>query len=309
MRHTNTFAGSKLDRASEKRADTDWLQERLSDPGTRVLPLWRLKPLVAAGDPTRVAWQPPAAVREWLAAGAVPVFLGISDDVAYFALDVSPLGDSEANRAFTADSRFEDLRRIAGALPGEDAAILAQAKAVVDWHATHGFCAACGAATEVRDAGYMRRCLNESCRAQHFPRTDPVVIMLAYRGDQCLVGRQPHFPEGMYSALAGFIEPGETIEEAVRREVREEAGIEVSRVVYHSTQPWPFPRSLMIGCFAEALTEEITIDGNELADARWVRRDELRRVLGGAGGGSLKVPPPIAIAHQLMRAWAEREDR
>jgi NAD+ diphosphatase len=178
---------------------------------------------------------------------------------------------------------------------------------MIDWHATHGFCAACGAGTEMREAGYMRRCIDDSCGAQHFPRTDPVVIMLAHRGDRCLVGRQPHFPDGMYSALAGFIEPGETIEEAVRREVQEEAGVEVTRVVYHSTQPWPFPRSLMIGCFAEALTEEISIDGNELADARWVSRQELRQVLSGSGGGPVKVPPPFAIAHQLMKTWAEKE--
>ncbi|MBE0618539.1 MAG: NAD(+) diphosphatase, partial [Proteobacteria bacterium] len=159
-----------------------------------------------------------------------------------------------------------------------------------------------------RDAGCMRQCASEPCRAQHFPRTDPVVIMMVIRGDRCLVGRQPAFPPGVFSALAGFVEPGETVEEAVRREVLEEAGIEVGEVRYHSTQPWPFPSSLMIGCFARALTEAIRICPTELEEARWVARDDLRAVLQGARDRGLRAPGHFAIAHQLMKAWVEGQE-
>jgi len=190
-------------------------------------------------------------------------------------------------------------------LPDRDTAILGQAKALIDWHQRHGFCPRCGGRTTLADAGYKRVC--GGCNAEHFPRTDPVVIMLATHADACLVGRGKQFPPGMFSALAGFIEPGETIEEAVRRELFEEAGVRVGAVTYYATQPWPFPSSLMIGCFAEAVGPEITVDGNELAEAFWLERSKARALIGGERIDGLWVPPSIAIAHHLIKTWAGKD--
>jgi NAD+ diphosphatase len=189
-------------------------------------------------------------------------------------------------------------------LDPRDAAIMGQAKAMIDWHQRHGFCARCGSPTTMAEAGYKRVCPN--CNAEHFPRTDPVVIMLATHGDACLVGRGKQFPRGMFSALAGFIEPGETIEEAVRRELMEEAGLKVGRVTYHTTQPWPFPSSLMIGCYAEAENRDTRVDETEIAEVRWLERDLARRLVKGEGVDGVWVPPAIAIAHHLIKDWAEQ---
>jgi NAD+ diphosphatase len=177
------------------------------------------------------------------------------------------------------------------------------AKAMLDWHARHRFCANCGQPSTMRAAGWRREC--DACSAQHFPRVDPVVIMVAVSGERCLLGRQARFAPGMYSALAGFLEPGETIEDAVRREILEEAGIPCSRVVYLASQPWPFPSSLMIGCFAKATTEEISIDRTELEDARWFSRAELAAMFAGSHPHELKAPQPFAIAHHLLKAFVE----
>jgi NAD+ diphosphatase len=179
---------------------------------------------------------------------------------------------------------------------------LAQGAALLAWHASHRFCSRCGHESEMRAGGYRRLCPH--CGAEHFPRTDPVAIMLAVRGERCVLGRSPRFAPGMYSCLAGFIEPGETIENAVRRETLEEAGIRLGRVVYHASQPWPFPYSLMIGCYGEALDEEIRMDGAELEDCRWFAKDEVRAMIAGASGLGITVPPPGAIAGHLIRAWA-----
>jgi NAD+ diphosphatase len=198
-----------------------------------------------------------------------------------------------------------DLRSIAvqGLLPAGELGILAEAKALLFWHSRHRFCSNCGAPTTVTSAGFRRDC--GSCGAQHFPRTDPVAIMLIHHGDRCLLGRQARFIANSYSCLAGFIEPGETIEDAVRRETFEEAGIRVGGVRYMASQPWPFPASIMIGCTGEALTEDITLDRDELEDGRWFSRDEVRLMLAREHPGGLITPPPMAIAHFLMRSWVE----
>ena len=184
----------------------------------------------------------------------------------------------------------------------KDAAIIGQAKAMIDWHQRHGFCPRCGAPTKMMDAGYRRLC--GKCNAEHFPRVDPVVIMLATSGEACLVGRGKQFPPGMFSALAGFVEPGETIEEAVRRELMEEASVKVGEVTYYATQPWPFPSSLMIGCFAKAESRDVKVDENELAEVRWIERSVARELIEGKPVDGLRVPPPIAIAHHLIKTWA-----
>jgi NAD+ diphosphatase len=202
------------------------------------------------------------------------------------------------------DLKLIDLRSIAlgGLVPQDRAAMLAAAKALMHWHAHHRFCSNCGAPTGVAVAGWRRDC--PVCKAIHFPRTDPVVIMLAVEGDACLLGRQPRFPKGMYSALAGFVEPGETVEAAVRREISEEAGVACGAVQYFTSQPWPFPASLMIGCFAEAKSREVKIDRVELEDARWFARDEAIAMLEKRHADLVAAPMPMAIAHHLLKRWA-----
>jgi NAD+ diphosphatase len=204
------------------------------------------------------------------------------------------------------DLKLVDLRSIAmgGLVPQDQAAMLAAAKALMYWHARHRFCSNCGTPTEVAVAGWRRDC--PVCKAIHFPRTDPVVIMLAVDGEACLLGRQPRFPKGMYSALAGFVEPGETIEAAVRREIREEAAVICRAVQYFASQPWPFPASLMIGCFAEAESRSLEVDRVELEDARWFSRDEAIALIERRHPDGLMAPTPMAIAHHLLKRWADK---
>lgn len=267
--------------------------------------MWKLRPFAIGKEdgPLEPGFFAPGFCETLAAPDAPYVFLGLDRERAVFALDISAALDPENTGPLAGLGRFHELRASAARYPDSDLAMLGQAKALIDWHQRHGFCPRCGSSTRLVDAGYRRLCPN--CGAEHFPRTDPVVIMLATRGDCCLVGRGRQFPGVMYSALAGFIEPGETIEEAVRREVFEEAGIRTSNVRYFTTQPWPFPSSLMIGCFAEALDGDICIDEAELADARWLDRSTARALLAGEEVEGIRIPPPIAIAHHLIRAWAE----
>lgn len=302
-RNPNTFANSPLDRASHRRADTDWLAQRMSDERSVFMPLWRLMPFVSlsSGGGRAAGWLRAPLAEQLIKPETPLIFLGLTNNNAHFAFEMPPAADPTASGPLQGMGSFEDLRTVAEAIDPGDAAILAQAKSVLDWHARHGFCANCGAKTVMADAGYKRFC--ESCQTEHFPRTDPVVIMLPVHGDKCLLGRQPKWPKAFFSALAGFVEPGETIEEAVTRELFEEAGIKAGIVQYHTTQPWPYPSSLMIGCFAEALNTEIHLDHNELEDARWFTKEELRAAL--AGEGPVRMPPPLAIAHQLVKTWVE----
>jgi NAD+ diphosphatase len=328
MNQPHVFAGNPLDRASQLRKDEAWLAARREDATSSYLPFYDLRGLIAPGPQPKLAWLPASAVKLHRMQGATELFLGLQNGIAHFAIDVSPADLSPSARAlmgqpttrpgqlsgpatkgdtpFRDDGKFEDVRGVAPRLAGGEAAILAQGRALLDWHARHQFCSVCGTRSRLADAGYMRQCTNETCKAQHFPRTDPVVIMLAHRGERCLLGRQSRFLPGVYSALAGFMEPGETIEEAVRREVREEAGVRVGKVRYHSTQPWPYPGSLMIGCLAEAETEEIKPDEDELEEARWFSRDEARAMLANwRGPEGNRLPAPMAIAHHITKAWVE----
>ena len=300
----NVFSGNPLDRAQQQRLDEAWLAESLADARSRFLPLHRLDVLVKR-DGSGLAW----ARRGLLARageGATPVLLGLRDGIAHYALDVSSLADPARELGLTEVAEFMDLRAVAAQLSGEDSGIVAQARALVDWHATHPFCARCGASTALAQGGALRRCAK--CAAEHFPRVNPVVIMLVVRGERCLLGRQAAWPRGMFSTLAGFVETGETIEEAVRREVREESGIEVGEVAYHSSQPWPFPSSLMIGCIAEALSEDVTIDPHEIDDARWFPREMvLRACRGETDASELFLPPVMAIGRRLCDVWVGLE--
>ena len=316
------LAGNPLHRAGNERRDPNWLSAALAGEGARFLPVQRLKVAVTTADgrersvlagriapapraghgagegSSRLAW---ARGGEWLEGAGEPVLLGLDGDDARFAVDVSDVPEPAAV-SFGPGSgvEFQGLRTAAPSLPARDAAIAAQARSLVAWHERHPFCAACGAATRTRNGGSSRACAG--CGAEHFPRTDPVVIVVVSRRGRALLGRSGRFPGNLYSALAGFMEPGESVEEAVRREVAEESGIEVGAVRYVFSQPWPFPASLMLGCIAEGLSDEIAVDPEELEDARWFSRTELVDALAGRSE-VLTVPQPLAIAHHLIRAW------
>lgn len=292
MTTTIAFAGSPIDRADAVRADPDRLAE-LTNWRARLLRLDRLAPVIA-----------PDGGLEWGSlADADPaaelVFLGLAPDgrACFAAVDPALVG---VGSTAPPDPR---LWQVMGLLSPPDLAIYGTAKALVDWHARHRFCARCGQATQLRKGGWQRSCTNEACRAEHFPRTDPVTIMTVEHDGRLLLGRQPRFPPKRYSALAGFVEPGETIEEAVAREIGEEAGVSVRNVRYVASQPWPFPSSLMIACHAEATTSEITIDRTELDDARWFTRAEVIAAMAGAEDAAFIAPPPFAIAHHLVAWW------
>ncbi|MEM1434709.1 MAG: NAD(+) diphosphatase [Pseudomonadota bacterium] len=305
MTMTHVFAGNPLDRGDAERRDPDWLAAAARHENTQFLPLWQLNALVSAGEDLRLKWLPSQAI-DALDIDVPPIFLGIDGDRAHFAIDISELHDPVHELALDDLHRFEDARAAAMQLPLPETGILAQARSQVDWHRRHRFCSNCGAMTEAHKGGHVRKCGN--CGAEHFPRTDPVAIMLIVDGDRCLLG-QPKGPlvrMGMYSALAGFIDQGEAIEEAVRREVMEEAGVSVGDVHYHSSQPWPYPSSLMIGCHGVARSTEIRIDESEMHDVRWVTRDKILDALAGKPT-EVKVPGELAIAHHLIRSWAEGE--
>jgi NAD+ diphosphatase len=233
------------------------------------------------------------------------IFLGLAGGIGRFGIGLNPMAVEALKQRN--DLIITDLRSVAvkGLVAPEHLPPLAEAKAILHWHARHRFCSVCGAATNPVDGGWKRICL--SCQAEHFPRTDPVVIMLAVSGNRCLLGRSGRFAASMWSCLAGFVEPGEAIEDAVRRETVEEAGIRCGRVSFFRSQPWPFPMSLMIGCHAEALNDDIVVDRTELEDARWFSRGEVALMLMRRHPEGLGTPPPVAIAHHIIRAWVEGE--
>jgi len=272
--------------------------------------MWRLEPFLLGPEksepPIELGLLRPGVLDALGCAGAPSIFLGLDGDTAVFALDLSGAGDPAKDELLASLGYFSDARRAAQMVSAKHAAVIAQAKALLDWHQRHGYCPRCGAPTTIMDAGYRRLC--GKCNAEHFPRVDPVVIMLATYDDTCLVGRGRQFPPGMFSALAGFMEPGETIEEAVLRELMEEASLKVSEVTYYATQPWPFPSSLMIGCFAKAQSREVKVDQNELAEVRWLERRVARELIAGQQIDGLRVPEPIAIAHHLIKTWALRKE-
>lgn len=311
---TVTFGGSGLDRSANLRRDVPGLAEALAR-GT-VLPVWRGKPLLDGEHP---AWVP--AGHPVLAKAGPPVFLGIDDGLPRFAADLSdwsPEAGSDApdagffdqtvqrHPAMTGGQGFVELRGVMTLLTPREAELVATAKALVQWHRSHGFCSACGAKSEMTQGGWQRAC--PACAAQHFPRTDPVVIMLVTKGNSVLLGRSPGWPEGMFSLLAGFLEPGETVEAAVRREVLEETGVTCGAVTYLASQPWPFPASLMIGARTEATSDVIVVDPDELEQAIWVTREELVAAFAGRHP-TIRPSRKGAIANFILRNWlADRLD-
>ena len=285
------FTGSPLDRADRLRDDTEGYAAVLSDWRARVLTLDGLDPVIGAEG--GLAWQSLADVD----AEAELVLLGLRDDKPHFVQLVEAQGDVFRSPA---------IWRALSMLPAEDAAIYGTARSLIDWHNAHPFCGKCGEATKLFRAGWGRKC--GACNKEHFPRTDPVVIMLAEYQGKALIGRQPRFPPGNYSALAGFLEPGESIEEAVRREIHEEAGVTCGAVRYIVSQPWPFGGSqLMMACITDAEDDAITLDTKELEDAMWVTREEALAALAGDEDRKFNAPPHFAIAHSLLHYWAHNE--
>jgi NAD+ diphosphatase len=295
------FAGNVIDRQSEKRSDNSAVRA-LGDPSARLMLMQGGRILLKLPNGT---FDPYFRVEEATAYGVEldqAVLLGHTEEGPVLAVPVGIEPEALPETVKAIDYRSVNVQ---GLLDAPSLGAMAQGAALLAWHASHGFCSRCGHRSEMRAGGYRRHCPN--CNTQHFPRTDPVAIMLAVTRERCLLGRSPHFQPGMYSALAGFIEPGETIEAAVRREVLEESGIRLGRVVYHASQPWPFPYSLMIGCFGEALHEDISFDGDELEDCRWFSRTQVRAILAGDKSSGIFVPPKAAIAHHLIRTWAQSD--
>jgi NAD+ diphosphatase len=296
----NFYSGVGLDRADHLRRDADWLGERLADPESRFVPVWRARNLIRRGAEARAAWLDGAAAAPLLPLAAETIFLGRAGESAYFTLDVSDLAAPEAEPALAQHGEFQDLRAVGPLLERGEGAILAYARGLVHWHQRHGFCGVCGRPATSTQGGHVRRCTNEACGAEHFPRTDPAVIMLVHDGERCVLGRQKFWPDGMHSTLAGFVEPGESLEEAVAREVKEEVGLELDAVAYHSSQPWPFPASLMLGFHAICRHLPLEINEYELAAAAWYSRAELKA---SPEDESFRLPRRDSIARRLIEDW------
>jgi NAD+ diphosphatase len=297
----NAYSGSPIDRAAALREDSAWIAAALVAPDTLWAPVWRARNLmrgIEQGTPQALFLTGDVASAVRLN-GSPWAFLGLQAGTPLFAVDLSEAEDPVPLLP-PGVGQFTDLRAVRGKLPPTDASMLAHARALMHWRTHHRFCGICGFRCEPHSAGHVMRCTNPACATQHFPRTDPAVIMLVTRGDRCLLGHSQRFPlSNMYSTLAGFVEPGESFEEAVAREVFEESGVRVGAVFYHSSQPWPFPASIMIGFHAEALTEEIVLETAELADARWFTRDQVRH----CADHGFVVPPLDSIARRLIEDW------
>lgn len=290
----NIFGRPGADRRTIERSDDAWIDAQRNSLDARFTIITAKHSLVD-DTPALVQLAHEALPPGWLAWQSV--FLGVLDDAPLFAL----AAPGEHTAHFERHGRFEELRAVALRLSPTDAALVAHARAVMHWHATHRYCGGCGQELECARGGHARRCTNGGCEMNEiFPRIDPAVIMLVTHDDRCLLGRQRGWPPGRYSCLAGFAEAGETLEEAVRREAFEEAGVAVDDVRYHSSQPWPFPQSLMIGFTARAVSPAITRHDHELEDARWLSRADIRREL---AAGTLKLSAPLSIAYRLLRDW------
>ena len=304
----NVYAGVPLDRAAHRRKDPEWLSAALAAPQTRIVPVWQARTLVAGPAEAPRAVLLPAG-PQWGRGGAGDlVLLGVMGKAAVFAADLSSVPAPEEHPAvapvLAEGARFVDLRTVGPLMEAGEAALGAYARGLAWWNARHRFCGVCGAPTAGREAGHVRVCTAEGCAVTHFPRTDPAVIMLVHDGrDRVVLHRQRHFAPGMYSVLAGFVEPGESLEEAVAREVYEEVGLRVADVRYHSSQPWPFPSQMMIGFTARALDAEIRVQEDEIEEARWVDRARLRALV--PDDPDLRLPRRDSIAHRLMTEWIE----
>lgn len=290
MNRHNVFAGAFVDRSGHRREDPDWLAATIVSTDARFLPVWYDRCLIA-GDPPRIALLQRPDIDLYLEPTEL-IFLGMFHDKPAFALAIG----TDAEAPFSESGEFHDLRYLGNVLPADQANLAAHAIALITWHRLQRYCGICGSLTRPESGGNTRICANGECASRIFPRVDPAIIVLVSQGEECLLGRQASWPDGRYSTIAGFVEPGESLEDAVRREVREETNIEVGGVHYHSSQPWPFPASLMLGFTAIANSREIHLNDGELEDAEWFTRKELR-------SGFPKLPYRLSIARRLVDDW------
>jgi NAD+ diphosphatase len=292
MQQRNIFAGPYLDRAAHLRQDPAWFAAALADERSRAIPIWNSRNLITAGAAPRAAYLPLSQVPAQRRNGADLILLGRFGDTSYFAYEI----ESVDPPPLPAGTRYEDLRLVASILPAEEAGLLGYSRAILSWRRRHRFCGTCGAQTVAAKNGHVLVCTDPSCRNEQFPRIDPAIIVLVSDGERALLGRQASWPIGRYSTIAGFVEPGESLEDAVAREVLEETGIDVDRIEYHSSQPWPFPASLMLGFTAHAVSTEVHLRDEELEDARWFTRADL-------ASGTPLVPPNVSISFRLIEDW------
>ena len=306
LNFSHVYSNNPVDRGETVRRDDEWLADKAKDSTSKFLPLRDLNVLVTDAGQEGLGWLGANDLGRF-GIDSVPLFLGLLDGTSHFAVDVSTQEKAIRELSEGNGFRFVDARTVTEILSPAESGIVAQARANMSWHNTHGFCGTCGGETIIKRGGQVRQCTK--CEKEHYPRTDPVIIVVVSDGDRCLLGQSRRGRlnrTNTYSALAGFVDQGESIEEAVAREVMEEAGIEVGQVRYHSSQPWPFPSSLMIGCHADAVSTDINFDEEEMNDVRWFSRDEVSSALQGEND-QLNVPQPIAIAHHLITAWVNKE--
>lgn len=297
MGHTTPripLAGDPLDRLAHKRKDKDWL--KAAEESASFLLVQGSSNLVHKGDPPEPVILSAQEARRAAGESAEPILLGEMDSTVYFAMS-APREEFPPPE----DTEYQDLRVLGGLLTANQASMLAFARAITTWHRKHRFCPNCGEATHAVEAGHARLCTGESCGKQHFPKVEPAIIVLITRGDLCLLGRQSSWRPRGYSTIAGFVEPGESLEDAVIREAHEETGVDVTDVRYFASQPWPFPSALMLGFFAETRTKEVTLHDEELEEALWVSREDIR-------SGKILISPPVSIAYALIRDWFNREE-
>ncbi len=294
MENYNVFAGAFVDRNGERRKDPDWLSSALINEDSRFVPIWGERCLVG-GEPQHAVMLERRQIENFVDDPNDLIFLGLFHDRPAFAFAISP----DIDPPYEELGEFRHLRFLGTVLPPDEANLAAHARALVIWHASQMFCGICGSSARSAAAGNSRICANKDCGREIFPRVDPAIIVLVANGESCLLGRQADWPEGRYSTIAGFVEPGESLEDAVRREVYEETSVHVGKVAYHSSQPWPFPSSLMLGFVAEATSKEIVLHDGELEDARWFTREELRSEFP-------KLPFHISIARRLVDHWVEK---
>jgi NAD+ diphosphatase len=289
-RPPNLFSGKYLERAAHRRQDAEWLQAALLDPTSLVVPIVGGRHLISrlAGAPSAWFWE----IKDLKGDSANLILLGEFRDRACFALEIAP----DKPLSLEPHQEYADLMMIAGTLPADEAGVLAYARAMVLWRERHRYCGRCGSPTDARSAGHVLLCTNNACGHQQFPRIDPAIITLITDGERALLGRQAKWPPGRFSTIAGFVEPGESLEDAVVREVMEETGVVIDAVEYHSSQPWPFPSSLMVGFIAHAATTEIDLKDQELEEARWFTRADIAT-------GKVALPPPTSVSFRLVEDW------
>lgn len=301
----NFFAASPLDRHATKRKDEAWVAEQMQAPTTRYVPVWQSQNLLTQEtlQPVMLTFDEAKEYRPI----TTPILLGSLDDTMYFGLSIDPkLDKASLPGSLTERGEFHDLRARWEQLDEKQDGVLVFAKAMAYWHERNQFCGDCGHPSESKEMGFMRRCTNDACKKMHFPRSDPAIIVLVQSEGRCLLGRQPTWPKGRYSVIAGFVEPSESVEDAVKREVYEESGVHVDRIYYHSSQPWPFPSSLMLGYMAEATTTEIDLVDEELEHAHWFSHADIARMV---EEDELRLPPPVSISHNLIKTWFNQGDQ